>query len=179
MTGEHAIDRIEILESTLSETVSLLRTDETNAVDKLKQLIDRNRKLEKEVDRLNMKLASEAGSDLADSVIDLGDVRLIVNQMQDTNPKTLPDTIDRLKNKVGTGIVVLASVNNEKVSLIAGVTKDLTDKVNASELVNYVAGQIGGRGGGRPDMAQAGGGDVVNLPSALESVTDFVKEKLG
>ena len=179
MTGEHAIDRIETLESTLSETVSLLRTDETNAVDKLKQLIDRNRKLEKEVDRLNMKLASGAGSDLADSAIDLGDVRLIVNQMQDANPKTLPDTIDRLKNKVGTGIVVLASVNNDKVSLIAGVTRDLTDKVNASELVNYVAGQIGGRGGGRPDMAQAGGGDVVNLPSALESVTDFVKERLG
>ena len=179
MTGERAIDRIETLESTLSETVSLLRTDETSAIDKLQQLIDRNRKLEKEVDRLNMKLASGAGSDLADTVIDLGEARLIVNQMQDTNPKTLPDTIDRLKNKVGTGIVVLASVNNEKVSLIAGVTKDLTDKVNASELVNYVAGQIGGRGGGRPDMAQAGGGDVVNLPSALESVTDFVKEKLG
>lgn len=179
LTGEHAIDRIETLESTLSETISLLRTDEINAVEKLKQLIDRNRKLEKEVDRLNMKLASGAGSDLADSAIDLGDARLIVNQMQDANPKTLPDTIDRLKNKVGTGIVVLASVNDKKVSLIAGVTRDLTDKVNASELVNYVAGQIGGRGGGRPDMAQAGGDDVVNLPSALESVTDFVKEKLG
>jgi alanyl-tRNA synthetase len=178
-TGAHAIARTENLEDTLSEAMSMLRADRTNVMAKLRQLLDQNRQLEKEVSQLNMKLASGAGSDIADTAVSIGDAKLVVSNLEGTSPKTLPDTLDRLKNKLGSAVVVLAAVNGAKVALIAGVTSDLTKKVNASELVNFVAGQVGGKGGGRPDMAQAGGTDVDNLPAALDSVTAFVTERLG
>lgn len=179
-TGEHVIDRIQNIDSTLKESMALLRADRSvDILGKLTQLIEQNKRLEKEVSALNMKLASGAGNDLSNEAIDLGGAKLIVNQMEGADAKTLPEVLDRLKNKIGSGVVVLASVNGDKVSLIAGVTKDLTDSVHAGKLVNYVAEQVGGKGGGRPDMARAGGNNVADLPAALESVRPYVEANLS
>jgi alanyl-tRNA synthetase len=179
-TGEHVIDRIQNIDSTLKESMALLRADRSvDILGKLTQLIEQNKRLEKEVSALNMKLASGAGNDLSNEAIDLGGAKLIVNQMKGADAKTLPEVLDRLKNKIGSGVVVLASVNGDKVSLIAGVTKDLTDSVHAGKLVNHVAEQVGGKGGGRPDMARAGGNNVADLPAALESVRPYVEANLS
>ncbi|MDG2071094.1 MAG: alanine--tRNA ligase [Pseudomonadales bacterium] len=179
-TGEHVIDRIQNIDSTLKESMALLRADRSvDILGKLTQLIEQNKRLEKEVSALNMKLASGAGNDSSNEAIDLGGAKLIVNQMEGADAKTLPEVLDRLKNKIGSGVVVLASVNGDKVSLIAGVTKDLTDSVHAGKLVNHVAEQVGGKGGGRPDMARAGGNNVADLPAALESVRPYVEANLS
>lgn len=179
-TGEHVIDRIQDISDTLKESMVLLRADRSvDILGKLSQLIEQNKSLEKEVSALNMKLASGAGNDLASDAIDLGSAKLIVSQLDGADAKTLPDVLDRLKNKIGSGVVVLASVNGDRVSLIAGVTKDLTDSIKAGDLVNHVAEQVGGKGGGRPDMARAGGDNVAQLPAALESVKSYVEAKLS
>lgn len=179
-TGEHVIDRIQDISDTLKESMVLLRADRSvDILGKLSQLIEQNKSLEKEVSALNMKLASGAGNDLASDAIDLGSAKLIVSQLDGADAKTLPDVLDRLKNKIGSGVVVLASVNGDRVSLIAGVTKDLTDSIKAGDLVNHVAEQVGGKGGGRPDMARAGGDNVAQLPAALESVRSYVEAKLS
>jgi len=124
-----------------------------------------------------MKLASGAGNDLADSAIEVNGIKLIVNRINGGDPKTLPDVMDRLKNKIQSGIVVLAAVNENKITLIAGVTQDLTETIQAGALVNHVASQVGGKGGGRPDMARAGGSDVEALPNALDSIPGYILEK--
>ncbi|MCH8257090.1 MAG: alanine--tRNA ligase [Proteobacteria bacterium] len=178
VTGGSALQRIESLEDSQAESAALLKSDKDNYIEKLRSLIAQNRKLEKEVSKLNMKLASGAGSDIGDTAIELGAARLIVNQLDGVDPKSLPDVMDALKSKLGTGVVVLACVNDGKVSLIAGVSKDLTDRVNAGDLVNHLASQIGGKGGGRADMARAGGTDAAALPAALDSIVDYVKSRL-
>ena len=178
-TGEHVIDRIERLDDTVKTTKELLRADKTDdVVDKLSQLIEQNKSLEKEVSQLNMKLASGAGNDLLDTALDVKGAKLIVSQLDGADAKSLPGALDRLKSKLGSGAVVLASVVGNRINLIAGVTNDLTDKLNAGELVNFVANQVGGKGGGRPDMARAGGSDIEKLPGALDSVTIYVEERL-
>ena len=179
-TGEHVIDRIQNIDGTLKESMALLRADRSvDILGKLTQLIEQNKRLEKEVSALNMKLASGAGNDLSSEAIDLGSAKLIVKQIEGADAKTLPEVLDQLKNKIGSGVVVLASVNDDKVSLIAGVTKDLADNVHAGKLVNHVAEQVGGKGGGRPDMARAGGSNVAGLPAALESVRPYVEANLS
>ena len=125
-----------------------------------------------------MKLASGAGNDLLDTALDVKGAKLIVSQLDGADAKSLPGALDGLKNKLGSGAVVLASVGGDRINLIAGVTKDLTDKLNAGELVNFVANQVGGKGGGRPDMERAGGSDIENLPKALDSVAVYVEERL-
>ena len=177
VTGANAINNIELLEDSLNESAVLLRADKSNFVDKIRQLVEQNKKLEKEVSQLNMKLASGAGNDLADAAVEVNGIKLIVNRIDDGDPKTLPDVLDRLKNKIQSGVVVLASVNEGKITLIAGVTKDLTDTIQAGALVNHVASQVGGKGGGRPDMARAGGSDVEALPAALDSISAYLLEK--
>jgi len=178
ISGLAALSSIESMEDAIAQSTEILKADKTNYLDRLKALVEQNKKLEKEVAKLNMKLASGDSRDLADSAIDLGGTQLVVNQIDGANPRMLPDALDRIKSKLGSAIVVLASVNDGKVALVAGVTKDLVDKVNAGELVNHVAKQVGGKGGGRPDMARAGGTDAESLPAALESVLDYVKGKL-
>jgi len=178
ISGLAALSSIESMEDAIAQSTEILKADKTNYLDRLKALVEQNKKLEKEVTKLNMKLASGDSRDLADSAIDLGGTQLVVNQIDGANPRMLPDALDRIKSKLGSAIVVLASVNDGKVALVAGVTKDLVDKVNAGELVNHVAKQVGGKGGGRPDMARAGGTDAESLPAALESVLDYVKGKL-
>ena len=178
-TGEHVVDRIESLDDTFKTVKALLRVDKTDeVVDKLRQLIEQNKLFEKEVSQLNMKLASGAGNDLLDTALDVKGAKLIVSQLDGADAKSLPGALDGLKNKLGSGAVVLASVGGDRINLIAGVTKDLTDKLNAGELVNFVANQVGGKGGGRPDMARAGGSDIENLPKALDSVAVYVEERL-
>lgn len=177
VTGANALDTIEALEDSLTESAGVLRADKGNFSDKIRQLVDQNKKLEKEVSQLNMKLASGAGNDLADSAIEVNGIKLIVNRIDGGDPKTLPDVMDRLKNKIQSGIVVLAAVNENKITLIAGVTQDLTETIQAGALVNHVASQVGGKGGGRPDMARAGGSDVEALPNALDSIPEYILEK--
>lgn len=178
VTGVRALARVEQLEDELIEAADLLRTDRSRVIDKLRSTVELCRKLERDVAQLNMKLASGGGSDLADSATEIAGVKVIVHQLEGGDAKTLPDALDRLKNKIQSGVVVLASVNDGKVALVAGVTKDLTDRVNAGELVNYVAIQIGGKGGGRPDMARAGGTDAAGLPEALSSIDAWLRTKL-
>jgi alanyl-tRNA synthetase len=177
VTGANALDTIEALEDSLTESAGVLRADKGNFSDKIRQLVEQNKKLEKEVSQLNMKLASGAGNDLADSAIEVNGIKLIVNRIDGGDPKTLPDVMDRLKNKIQSGIVVLAAVNENKITLIAGVTQDLTETIQAGALVNHVASQVGGKGGGRPDMARAGGSDVEALPNALDSIPGYILEK--
>ncbi|MFN3239210.1 MAG: DHHA1 domain-containing protein, partial [Pseudomonadales bacterium] len=179
VTGTKAMEQINTMEELLEQSMSLVKADQNNVLDKLSALVAQNKKLEKEVASLNMKLASGAGADISDSAVTIQGVKVVVHQLAGGDPKTLPDAMDRVKNKLGSGVVILAAVNDDKVALIAGVTKDLTDRVNAGQLVNHVASQVGGKGGGRPDMARAGGSDPAALPAALESVTPYLEEQLG
>ena len=132
----------------------------------------------KELDQLKTKLASQAGSDLAGAAIEIEGIKVLAQKIEGADPKSLRDTLDQLKNKLGSAAIVLGTSNGSKVSLIAGVTKDQTNRIKAGDLVNAVAVQVGGKGGGRPDMAQAGGNDPAKLDSALESVPDWIRANL-
>lgn len=178
VTGEMAMQDIQELDDAVGAIGRVLKVERSGYVDRLKALMDDNRRLEKQVSQLNAKIASGEGQDLLASVLSIGDVRLLVKQLTGTDPKSLPDALDRLKNKLGSGVVVLGLVDEAKVSLIAGVTKDLTDRVHAGELVNHVASQVGGKGGGRADMARAGGSDVDALPAALASIETYLRGRL-
>ena len=178
VTGGGAYNFIKGREQVLSELGKVVRSGPSELVAKVKQLTDANRVLEKEVELLKAKIASGAGDDLLQKAIDLDGIKLLISNVEGVNSKALRDTVDQLKNKLGTSIVVLATVTEGKVSLVVGVSKDLTGKIKAGELINMVAEQVGGKGGGRPDMAMAGGTDSVALPKALESVEAWVKAKL-
>ncbi len=178
LTGAVALDWIEQTENTVSDSVALLKTDKSGLGSRIQSLLDQNRDLEKKLEALNAQLASQAGSDLAAEAVEIKGVKALVQTLTDTQPKALPELLDQLKNKLGSAIVVLATVNDGKVALIAGVTKDLTSKVQAGELVNVVASRIGGKGGGRPDMARAGGTDANALPDAMAAVAGWLEEKL-
>ncbi len=176
ITGSAALTQVESNEDLLSQAASLVRADSHNLTDKLSALIDQNKKLEKTIADLNRKLATGGvGPDITESAIDLDGVKLVVSQLDGADPKSLPDVLDQLKNKIGSGIIVLGTVNEGKVGLIVGVTKDLTDRFHAGDLVNHIATQVGGKGGGRPDMARAGGSDPDSLPAALASVEQFAR----
>jgi alanyl-tRNA synthetase len=128
------------------------------------------------MDQIKSKLATAAGSDLALDAVDMGGFKLLSKKVEGFSSKTLRETVDQLKNKLGSAVVVLGMVEDGKVSLVAGVTQDLTGRFKAGDVVNHVALQVGGKGGGRPDMAMAGGTEVEGLDSALGSVADFVKK---
>ena len=131
---------------------------------------ERNRQLEKEIERLAMMLTSAKSGDLVEKAVDINGIKLLVENLQGADPKTLRDTVDQLKNKLGSAVVVLATESEGKISLAAGVTKDLTGKVKAGDLVRDLTAKLGGKGGGRPDFAQGGGVDCAALPAVLESV---------
>jgi len=179
VTGKAALDWIEQREKSLQSIASVLKTSADKAADKVQQLLEKNRSLEKELEKLKAKLASSAGDELTNQAVDINGVNVLAVKVEDVDPKALRDLADQLKNKLGTAALVLAVVNGDKVSLIASVSKDTTDKVKAGELVNFVATQVGGKGGGRPDMAQAGGNDPSNLAAALKAVPDWVRERLS
>ena len=179
VVAESALNVIAETDALADGLSALLKVDRSGVVQRLESLIDANRRLEKEVAALQMKLVSGETMDTADSVIDVEGVQVLINQIDGADAKSLPDALDRLKNKLGSGVVVLAAVQDQKIALIAGVTKDLIDRVQAGELVNHVAQQVGGKGGGRPDMARAGGNDPAALPGALDSVPAFLEAKLA
>lgn len=176
VTGMGALNYVEREETVLRQICEQLKTGADGALDRVQQLVANGRALEKELEQLKGKLASAAGSDMAAEAVDINGIKLLVKQLDGFNSKTLRDTVDQLKNKLGSAVVVLASVEGDKVSLVAGVTQDLTGKFKAGDVVNMVARQVGGKGGGRPDMAMAGGTDSAALPAALRSVSDFVTQ---
>ncbi|MGY6277592.1 alanine--tRNA ligase [Methylomonas sp. MgM2] len=179
VTGKAALEWVEQREKALQSIAGALKTSADKAADKVQQLLEKNRSLEKELEKLKAKLASSAGDELTAQAVDVNGVKVLAVKVDDVDPKALRDLADQLKNKLGTAALVLAVVAGDKVSLIASVSKDTTDKVKAGELVNFVATQVGGKGGGRPDMAQAGGNDPANLAAALQAVPEWVKQRLA
>jgi alanyl-tRNA synthetase len=179
VTGQQALKWLDRGEHQLQHIASLLKTDRGGVEDRVAQLLERTRSLEKQLDQLKGKLASSQGDDLVNQAVDIQGVKVLAAQLEAADPKGLRDTLDQLKNKLGSSAIVLATVQGDKVSLVAGVSKDQTQAIKAGELVNVVAQQVGGKGGGRPDMAQAGGNQPQALPAALASVPDWVREKLG
>jgi len=177
LTGEAAVRRAQDTEAALSRVAELLRVSPENAGLRLQQELERSRGLERELGRLQQKLASQAGSDLAGRAQSVDGLQVLATRV-DGDGKSLRETVDQLKNKLGRAAVVLASVDGEKVRIVAGVTPDATDRIKAGELVNMVAGQVGGRGGGRADFAQAGGSDPSRLDDALDSVPAWVRARL-
>ena len=179
VTGQTAVAAMEAADETLARIAGLVKAGRDDLEDKVQQLIERSRKLEKELEQLKGKLASAAGSDLSSQAVDVSGLKVLAARLDGVDAKALRDTVDQLKNKLGSAAVVLAAVSGDKVSLVAGVTADNTQKVKAGELVNMVALQVGGKGGGRPDMAQAGGTNPAGLEAALRSVPDWVRQRLG
>jgi alanyl-tRNA synthetase len=163
----------------LAKVAGLVKTDIAGVDIKVEQLIARSKVLEKEINQLKQELAAQAGSDLMGSAIDINGVKVLIADLNGVETKALRGMVDELKNKMQSGIIMLATANEGKVGLIAGVTKDLIGKVKAGELVNMVAQQVGGKGGGRPDMAQAGGSQPENITDALASVQPWLAEKLS
>ncbi len=179
VTGMAAIGYLHATENTINTAASLLKGEANSLVEKVEQSLTKNKTLEKELRQLKDKMASQQGSDLTKQVTEIAGVKCLIANLEGADPKSLRGMIDELKNKLGSVVIMLAAVNDDKVSLIAGVTKDLIGKVKAGDLVNHVASQVGGKGGGRPDMAQAGGTQPENLDVALTSVTAFLNEKLA
>ncbi len=179
VTGQGALNYVAEEESQLNEIAAQLKASPQQVSDKVSQLLSKNRALEKELETLKSKLASSAGSDLASQATEIEGIKLVVAKLDGINPKELRETVDQLKNKLGTAAIVLGTTSGSKVSLVAGVTKDATARIKAGELVNHVASQVGGKGGGRPDMAQAGGNDPTGLDGALASVRGWVSEQLA
>lgn len=165
-------------EAKLKAAADLVRSGRDDLVDKIQGALERSKQLEKELAALKGKMASAAGGDLASQAKEVKGVKVIAARLEGVEGNDLRTLMDQLKNKLGSGIVLLGSASGDKVSLIAGVTADLTGKVKAGELVNFVATQVGGKGGGRPDMAQAGGTQPGNLPAAVDSVLGWVEGKL-
>ncbi len=178
VAGQSAIDYMHQLGEQIDETASLIKGDQFSIAAKVRQFMDRTRSLERELEQLKAKLASHAGANLLSQVVKVNGQQVLVAELEGVDPKSLRTTLDELKNRLQSGVLLLATVSDGKVSLIAGVTNDLTVKVKAGELVNMVAQQVGGKGGGRPDMAQAGGTDPQALPAALERVIPWLEERL-
>ena len=178
VTGEAAVQKIIEDEAKLDSLAKLVKAKRDDVSDKVSQLLERQRKLEKELEQLKSKLASSAGSDLASQAQDVNGIKVLAARMDGADAKALRETVDQLKNKLGTSAIVLGSADADKVTLIAGVSKDATGRIKAGDLVNCVAQQVGGKGGGRPDMAQAGGNDPAALDAALASVKAWVGDVL-
>lgn len=157
----------------------MVRGSRQDAVSRVSQVIERARQLERELAEIKAKQAAEAGGDLLTTAVAMGGVNYLVAELPDADVNSLRDTVDQLKNKLGTSAVMLASVEDGKVRLIAGVSKDLTGRIKAGDWVNIAAQIVGGKGGGRPDMAQAGGPDSARLPEALEAARAWMKKQLS
>ncbi|EFS9259778.1 alanine--tRNA ligase [Salmonella enterica] len=178
VTGEGAMATVHAQSDRLNDIAHLLKGDSQNLGDKVRAVLERTRQLEKELQQLKDQAAAQESANLSSKAVDLNGVKLLVSELAGIEPKMLRTMVDDLKNQLGSTVIVLATVVEGKVSLIAGVSKDVTDRVKAGELIGMVAQQVGGKGGGRPDMAQAGGTDAAALPAALASVQDWVSAKL-
>ena len=155
-----------------------MKGNRDDVAEKVAQLQEKNRSLEKELQQLKGKLASSQGSDLAAQAVEINGIKVLAARMDGADISVLRETVDQLKSKLGSAAVVLGAAEGSKVTLVAGVTKDQTGAIKAGDLVNQVAKQVGGKGGGRPDMAQAGGNQPENLDAALESVAAWVEQQV-
>lgn len=178
VTGQGALDYVDQEERRLDEAAQLLGGSAQDVVDKIRQITERQKKLERELEALKAKAASGATSDLAGSAVDVDGVRVLATRLEGVDAKALRDAVDRLKQQLGDAVIVLAGASDGKAALVAGVSGSAAGKVKAGELLSHVAGQIGGKGGGRPDLAQGGGDDVPALLPALAGVRDWVAERL-
>ena len=178
VTGQAALRWFRDSETVVNELAALVKGTRESVVEKVQGLNDRNRQLEKEIERLTAKLASARSDDLLGQVIEVNGVKVLAAQLEGVEAKSLRDSIDQLKNKLGSGVVILMTAQGDKVSVAAGVTKDLTARIKAGDLVRELASQLDGKGGGRPDMAQGGGTNVQAMPAVLKSVPDLVAQAL-
>jgi len=177
-TGEGALAYVQGQEARLNEAAAALKAPPQEVAQKIAQVMDNVRNLEKELARFKSKLAASRGDELADQAADVKGMKVLAAALDGADAKALRETLDKLKDRLKSAAIVLAAVEGGKVTLIAGVTADLTSKIKAGELVNFVAQQVGGKGGGRPDMAQAGGTSPDKLPEALASVHGWVAARL-
>jgi alanyl-tRNA synthetase len=178
ITGDNAVRYVQELDSRINAAAGVLKAQPSELTQRISQVQEHVKSLEKELGALKSKLAASQGDELVSQAVDVSGVRVLAAQLEGADVKTLRETVDKLKDKLKSAAIVLASVEGGKVSLIAGVTADASKKVKAGELVNFVAQQVGGKGGGRPDMAQAGGTEPANLPAALAGVTGWVQQQL-
>jgi alanyl-tRNA synthetase len=178
ITGDNAVRYVQELEARLNAAAAVLKTQPAELTQRIAQVQDQVKSLEKELGALKSKLASSQGDELLSQAVEVGGVHVLAATLEGADVKTLRETVDKLKDKLKSAAIVLAAVDGGKVSLIAGVTPDASKKVKAGELVNFVAQQVGGKGGGRPDMAQAGGTEPANLPAALAGVKGWVQTQL-
>jgi len=178
VTGQFAIDLIHRLAEETEKAANLVKGDQFNIGEKVMQLVDRNKMLEKDISQLKAKLASAASNNATDQIQTINGVKVLLAHLEGVEGKALRSSVDELKVKLDSGVILLAAVNDGKVSLVAGVTKDLTSRVKAGEMVNIAAQCVGGKGGGRPDMAQAGGNQADGLPKALENVKQWLSGQL-
>lgn len=176
VTGAQALAWLNGAEEQLKEAASLVKGSRDNVLDKLSALIERNRQLEKELEQLKAKAASAAGNDLAGSAVDVKGTKVLAARLDGQDGKALLALVDQLKNKLGSAVILLGGVFDEKVVLVAGVTQDLTAKVKAGDLMRQAAAAVGGKGGGRPDMAQGGGVDAGKLDEALALAATLVEQ---
>ena len=178
ITGQAALAYTQAAFDTVSSIADKLKTDPNKVSERIDSLTQQQKSLEKEVAQLKQKLASQAGNDLISQIVEIKNTKVLVSELEGVEPKALRGMVDDLKNQIGSGVIFLAVKGDGKVNLIAGVTKDLTNQVKAGELVNFVAQQVGGKGGGRPDMAQAGGTQPENLTVGLKSISTWLEDKL-
>jgi alanyl-tRNA synthetase len=179
VAGIHALNWVARNDQMLADTADLVKGSRDNLVTKVEQVVEKNRLLEKELQQLKSKLASSQGSDLAGQAIEIDGIKVLAAKLDGVETKALRDTLDQLKNKLHKAAIILAVVNGEKIALVAGVTKDESSKIKAGELLQMVAEQVGGKGGGRPDMAQGGGSEPEKLDAALASVEGWIRGQLA
>ena len=178
LTGEEALAWVHSMEDRIARIASAMKADAETVADRVEAMLSRSRELERDLERLKARVAASRGDDLASQAVDIAGLKVLAAKIDGADPKALRETVDRLKSRLGSAAVVLATVNAGKVALVAGVTKDCTDRIEAGALANHVARQVGGRGGGRPELAQAGGNDPSRVDQAIRSVHGWVREQL-
>jgi len=177
VTGLDAWNAIYQNDDTLALVAQTIKTDKSQIESKITQVVSDYKILEKELKQLQSKLAASQGNDIASQAVKVGNVNVLAAKMEGADSGVLRDTMDKLKDKLEPAVIVLSAVDGDKVSIVAGVSKSVTKQYKAGELVNHVATQVGGKGGGRPDLAQAGGNDPSKLAAALDSVVAWVESK--
>ncbi|HKF96106.1 MAG TPA: DHHA1 domain-containing protein, partial [Gammaproteobacteria bacterium] len=178
LTGKGALAWIDAVEARLDHIAALVKANRADVDQKVRQVLERNRLMERELEQLKARLVASNSADLMSEAVEVDGVKVLAARLQDADPKSLRNVLDQLKTRLGNAAIVLATVKDERISLVAGVTKNHTDKIKAGDLVNSVARQVGGRGGGRPDMAQAGGNNPQGLDAALKTVPHWVRAQL-
>ena len=179
VTGELAIAHCNQTQDTVSEVTAITRASKDNLTEKVRQLIDDNRRLQKEIEQLKHKIANSSGADIMSSVQEIKGIKVLSTLVEGADAKSLKTVADQVRSKIETGVFFLVAKEGDKASLVAGVTSNLTSALKAGDLMKFVSSQLGGKGGGRPDMAMGAATDLENLAQALQSVAPWVEENLG